>query len=275
MAALTDASPTSKITLALVSDVGHQNYLLTEGTEVVSISGDEAVEVHTPGEVLLALRDCVLTSYPHGAWGVTHTLASTTNSRERNVPTYADSAANKHCFINCSDFSTYHILSKPDEGQSANKGGQFRIIGHGAVTKIIVSGSLRTTLTFKHTVHTPDLIANLISISKLDEANCWALFGGGGVTFYDIHGGQKRTLMMGTGNNGMYLLNLEPLTHPLTACSLNQPANLEVWHQRLGHAGVHSIMDMARRGLVDGLNVVGDLELDGKCENCIYGKQTA
>ena len=108
------------------------------------------------------------------------------------MPTYADSAANKHCLVNRSDFSTYHTLSKPDEGQSANKGGQFRIIGHGAVTKTIVSGSLRTTLTFKHAVHTPDLIVNLISISKLDRVNCWVHFGRGGVTFYDIHGGQKR-----------------------------------------------------------------------------------
>ena len=80
---------------------------------------------------------------------------------------------------------------------------------------------------------------------------------------------------MGTGNNGMYLLNVEPLTHALTAHSLNQPPNLEVWHQHLGHASVRSITDMARRGLVDGLNVVGDLELDGKCNDCIYGKKTA
>lgn len=34
-------------------------------------------------------------------------------------------------------------------------------------TKTIVSGSLRITLTFRHAVHTPDLIVNLISISKL------------------------------------------------------------------------------------------------------------
>ncbi|EDR06651.1 retrovirus-related pol polyprotein [Laccaria bicolor S238N-H82] len=274
-AALTDATPTSEITLALVSDMGHRNYLLTEDVKVVSTVGDEVVDIHAPGEDLLASRDCVLDSYPHGAWGCTHALAATTNRGEHNVPTYADSAANKHCFVNRSDFSTYHALSQPDEGQSANKGGQFRIVGHGAVTKTIISGSLRTTLTFKHAVHTPDLIANLVSISKLDEANCWTLFGGGGVTFYDMHEGQKRTLMKGTGNNGMYLLNVEPLTHALTACSLNKPTSLDTWHRRLGHAGVHSITDMARRGLVDGLNVLGDVKLDGKCEDCIYGKQTA
>ena len=216
-----DTSPTSEITLALVSDVGDRDYLLTESVKVVSAIGNNIVEVHTPGEALLMLKDCVLNSYPHGAWGVTHALVATTFG-ERNVSTYANSAANKHCFVNCSDFSTYHALSKPDKGQSANKGGQFHIIGHGAVTKTIISGSLRTTLTFKHAVHTPDLIANLISISKLDKANCWALLGRGGVTFYDIHEGQKRMLMMGRGNNGMYLLNVEPLTHAL---SLNPPVS--------------------------------------------------
>ena len=220
------------------------------------------------------LKECVLDSYPHGTWGITHALAAITMPGERDVPTYADSAANKHCFVNCSDFSTYHALSKPDEGQSANKGGQFCIIGHGAVTKTIISGSLRTTLTFKHAVHTPDLITNLISISKLDEANCWVLFSGGGVTFYDIHEGQKRSLMASRGNNGMYLLNVEPLTHALTALSLSKPTNIEVWHRRLGHAGIRVIVDMAKRGLVDGLDVVGDPEPNGKCEDCIYGKQT-
>lgn len=182
-----------------------------------------------------------------------------TTKNDQNVPTYADSAANKHCFVNRSDFSTYHALSKPDEGQPANKGGQFRIVGHGTVTKTIVSGSLKTTITFKHAVHTPDLIANLISIGKLDEANCWALFGGGGVTFYD-------------------LLSVEPhisTTHALVAHSLAKPTNLEVWHRRFGHIGTRSIVDMAKKGLVDGLDIVGSVEPEGKCEDCIYGKQTA
>ena len=190
-AALMDTSPTSEITLALILDVGNHDYLLTESVKVVSTIGNDIVQSHTPGEALLALKECVLDSYPHSAWGVTHALAAITTPGEQDVPTSTDSAANKHCFVNWSDFSTYHALSKPDEGQSANKGGQFCIIGHGAVTKTIVSGSLRVTLTFKHTVHTPDLIVNLISISKLDEVNCWVLFSGGGVTFYDTVTRQK------------------------------------------------------------------------------------
>ena len=183
------------------------------------------------------------------AWDTTHALAATTSKSEQDIPTYADSAVNKHCFINRSDFTTYHTLSQPDEGQPAKKGGHFCIIGHGSVTKTIVSGSLKMTITFKHAVHTPDLIANLISISKLDEANCWVLFGSGGVTFYDLHGGQKRMLMKGTGSNGMYLLHAEPQT-PTTcafiAHSLAKPTSLEVWHRRFGHVGTCLIVNTTK-----------------------------
>ena len=43
----------------------------------------------------------------------------------------------------------------------------------------------------------------------------------------------------------------------------------------MGHVGVSSIVEMAKKGLVDGLDIVGDAEIQGKCEDCIYGKQTA
>ena len=275
-AALTDASPKSEITLALMTNLSNNDYLLTKETSISPVGSNNVMEVHTTGEVLLASMECILVSYPQGAWDLTHTLAAMTTHSGWDIPTYADSAVNKHCFVNCSDFSTYHTLSQPDEGQSANKDGQFHIIGHGAVTKTILSGLLRTTITFMHAVHTPDLIANLISISKLNEAKCWALFGGGGVTFYDIREGQKRMLMKGTGNNRMYLLQVEPqipVTHVLSVHSLKKPTNIEVWHQHFGHASICSITDMAKRGLVNSLDIVEGLELEGKCEDCIYGKQ--
>ena len=219
-AALTDMSPTSEITLALMSNLGSDDYFLTKEISISSVKGDDILELNTMGEALLTSKECVLASYLQGAWDITHALAGMMTKDERDILTYADSAANKHCFVNRSDFTTYHALSQPDKGQPANKGGQFRIVRHGAVTKTIVSGMLRMTITFKHAVHTPDLIANLISISKLDEVNCWALFSGGGVTFYDIHEGKKRMSMKGSGSNGMYHLHIEPqttTTHTLTA----------------------------------------------------------
>jgi hypothetical protein len=96
--------------------------------------------------------------------------------------------------------------------------------------------------------------------------------------FYNLQGGHKRTLMKGTGSNGMYLLCVKPqspTTHALVARSLAKPTNIEVWHRCFGHVGTCSIVDMAKKGLVDGLDIVGNVKLEGKCEDCIYGKQTA
>ena len=47
MAALTDTSPTSEITLALISNMGNHDYLLSESATVVPTFGDDVVEVHT------------------------------------------------------------------------------------------------------------------------------------------------------------------------------------------------------------------------------------
>ena len=61
----------------------------------------------------------------------------------------------------------------------------------------------------------------------------------------------------------------------MTASSLNAPAEIDVWHRRFGHAGIMSIRNLATKALVDGLNVKGDMEAKGLCEDCIYGKHTA
>ena len=36
-----------------------------------------------------------------------------------------------------------------------------------------------------------------------------------------------------------------------------------------------SIVEMAKKALVNGLDIVEDAKIQGKCKDCIYGKQTA
>ena len=48
-----------------------------------------------------------------------------------------------------------------------------------------------------------------------------------------------------------------------------------MWHRHLGHVSVTSIIEMAKKGVIDGLDIIGDVEVQGKCKDCIYGKQTA
>ena len=80
--ALTDTSPTLEITLVLILDMGNCDYLLSENVKLVTTVSDEVVEVHMPGEILLASKDCVLAPYPHGAWGIIHALATITTVTE-------------------------------------------------------------------------------------------------------------------------------------------------------------------------------------------------
>ncbi|KAJ3831190.1 hypothetical protein F5878DRAFT_549833 [Lentinula raphanica] len=44
-----------------------------------------------------------------------------------------------------------------------------------------------------------------------------------------------------------------------------------MWHNRFGHADVNMIHLMAKRGMVEGLEV-SDFSLCGKCEVCMYSK---
>jgi hypothetical protein len=55
-AALTNVSPTSELTLALMSDLGN-DYLLTKETSVASVHGNDVMELNRTGEVLLASKE--------------------------------------------------------------------------------------------------------------------------------------------------------------------------------------------------------------------------
>ncbi|KAJ3752943.1 hypothetical protein EV360DRAFT_88253 [Lentinula raphanica] len=53
--------------------------------------------------------------------------------------------------------------------------------------------------------------------------------------------------------------------------SRSKPCSLEMWHTRFGHADINTIRLMAKRGLVEGLEVT-DFSLCGKCEVCLLAK---
>jgi len=67
-AALTDTSPTLEITLALIANLNGDDCLLNKDTPVYSAGRDDILEIHTPGKVLLASKNCVIESYPEGTW---------------------------------------------------------------------------------------------------------------------------------------------------------------------------------------------------------------
>lgn len=192
-----------------------------------------------------------------------------------DVPTYADSGATDHFFVDRGMFTNYEELTSPVEGHAAPKGARFRVIGRGTVRKICKTTNGVAELVFKNALHAPDLTSNLISINKFDQAGFNVTFGGGVVRFQDPSG---REVMCGKGTSGMYLLSTFSGTgapSAMIAKSQLKPTSLEVWHRRFGHASVTAIRNALSKDLVDGLVIKGALNVPGICEDCVFGKHTA
>ena len=106
----------------------------------------------------------------------------------------------------------------------------------------------------------------------MDKAGLTTIFANGKGIIQKADG---TVVLTGQNVNGMYLLDTldNPPNPPIAMTSLSQPASLEQWHRRLTHCSPLTIRDMASKGLVDGL-VVSDTSINGKCEDCIMGRQT-
>jgi hypothetical protein len=106
------------------------------------------------------------------------------------------------------------------------------------------------------------------SREHFDSSACWVTTKSGA------------TIITGTlsSNRRLYTVSLTcaSVTHvPQHASALfaSHAADVETWHRRLGHCSIRSIVDMARKGSVEGMTI--DLSsAPPKCTHCILGKQT-
>ena len=57
--------------------------------------------------------------------------------------------------------------------------------------------------------------------------------------------------------------------------SIVRAMSLDNWHWHFGHLGVDTLRNLIKKGLVSGLDTIGQLQMMGMCENCIFGKMHA
>lgn len=181
-----------------------------------------------------------------------------------------DSRATECCFRDRGDFAEYHPV-KSREGNAA-EGSKFRILATSVVRKFITYRGERKEIAF-NAIHTPDITANLISVSKLDQKGYAVEFGHGKAVF-------KRSdsllFMEAVLLNGMYILPVESDdggTSAWVAKSRDVPANKGTWHHRLGHIGNAGLDTLISGKHVNGLHV-RDGGMDSICEDCIFGKHS-
>ncbi|KAJ3765515.1 hypothetical protein FB446DRAFT_709401 [Lentinula raphanica] len=126
------------------------------------------------------------------------------------------------------------------------------IEGTGRVRKAVIHDGKEVTLTFENAYHCPNILSNLISISRLDSLGYQVIFGGGQARFYSPKG---EHFLTGVGGNGLYCIQQKMTeSSALAMCSLC----------------LSQITMLMRKNLVDGLDMVGltdtlDLPVCGSC----------
>ncbi|KAF7778932.1 hypothetical protein Agabi119p4_3277 [Agaricus bisporus var. burnettii] len=199
-------------------------------------------------------------------------LAAITEVTSPNgIITLLDSGASDHCFVNKQSFITYNSIIPPRQGNSAGKGSTFVINGageaevyaplNGALARIVLSGAL----------HTPHLRSNLISVSKLVSRGSSVSFEGNTAI---VRNSARNVALVAVKENGLYVVPSSDV-HANAVQAKGRAVPIDIWHRRLGHISIEVVKRMLKGNLVDGLNVVGPMELEGLCEDCIFGKHTS
>jgi len=142
-------------------------------------------------------------------------------------------------------------------------------IGIGSIKLMVARGA---HILLENVLFIPSATIRLISVSAicrgskltahLDEFSCWLTKKSGAKIASGVLG-KTRSLYSLTSSN-------PSVEH---AYFSQRIPNLETWHRRLGHTNYTSIVNMARKGLVEGMPI--DLSTEPpKCQHCILGKQT-
>ena len=97
------------------------------------------------------------------------------------------------------------------------------------------------------------------NIVKFGRTRCW------------IRRRDGKLLGMGSLANKLYQLDYEPVTMEHASLAEQQPNDVDLWHQRLGHLTGQRLAAISRNEIVTGINIPNTAKLSF-CEGCVEGK---
>ena len=164
---------------------------------------------------------------------------------------------------------------------SVGNGESADVLGKGTITARANVRAKKNIVAFKEMLYVPDLMCNLVSISRLRKAGCRILFdddeNGNGICYVIVR--ETNTVMLVATEckqNGLYEVLMNPFRPSQIesdrAEALVAKADPQVkWHERLGHACENTIRKSIP--LVKGIKLekVQSIPL---CEPCKLGKST-
>ena len=202
-----------------------------------------------------------------------------------------DSGMSAHMSCQCKWFMTYRWLVPP-QSVTVGNGTYIPAVGIGRIRiNLKLDGGHIATTIIRDVYYVPDLDGNLLSVSYLAEFNLEVTFGCDSCRILD----GNQVVGKGYKQNSLYLLAATPCLEDQTAYVVNGPsssldpelplmaltsrktsseADLDIWHRRLGHVNVQSILKLLKKGMVDGMAISDSEEAhEGQCIPCLKGKQ--
>lgn len=142
------------------------------------------------------------------------------------------------------------------------------ITGKGNISMTVTDGTENRKVTLEDTLFAPDVRMNLMSVSKITDRNHEVVFRKDKAIIQDRRGKIK---MIADRIGDLYYIRETKNTASTISETHTQEFNL--WHQRLGHVNKRCLLEMAKKGIVKGIDSKsGDVNIP--CEICIKGKQT-
>jgi hypothetical protein len=175
-----------------------------------------------------------------------------------------DSGASHHFTPDITDFDT---LEDDDTEVSLGDGSLVKITQKGTV-KLRVEG---LDLTLTNVKYMPKCKIRILSPGSLIEKGARAVFYNGGIDIFL----DKRCIAQGQQIGSLYWVFMQPhLNLSVDTQVLAASANLETWHQRMGHLSYETVkaIDNAEPLAVYGLKLHGLQKDDTPCHGCRLGK---
>jgi hypothetical protein len=193
---------------------------------------------------------------------------------------FLDTCASVHVSHERSDFFELRPLSTPHVVKGIG-GSHITAVGIGSIRLKLAKGSI---LVLHDVLFIPDASARLISVSRLLESTNWhAVITKASASLRNASGATMATGSLHAGRH-IYKLDLHraEVSRPRvtnaeddstgSAFIASRVPSIDTWHRHLGHANNKSVLDLATKGLVTGMDI--DLStLPPDCDACKKGKQ--
>lgn len=177
---------------------------------------------------------------------------------------YIDSGASCHMSLR-EDWFDELTASSISEITAANSS-RMKVAGVGDIELVVQqNGGVRAIKT-RNVLCVPDLMANLLSVSKIVESGNTIKFVPTGCQIFDCN---SKMIATATLVNNLYRLDAVSGT-----CMIAAPRSVEidVWHRRMGHVNYGDLIKM-KNGAVDGVDFVNGSSDQDACVACLKGKQ--